>query len=121
MNEIPLLNGVPMSPKMLRLCALIRDGRAACIRGDFAEAERLFHELKRTAPDDAGRNCARLHLAIVYGFQHIPGVCLAESAENLKWIDRAQLEYEEVLNNCPTEDQRVLAESSIAALKGLRQ
>ena len=42
-----------MSPEMLRMCTLIRDGRAACATGKFDEAERLFIELKRSAPDDA--------------------------------------------------------------------
>lgn len=58
---------IPMSAEMQRMCLLLRDGRAACGRGDFIGAERLFIQLKETAPDDAARNCARLHLATVFG------------------------------------------------------
>jgi hypothetical protein len=121
MNRGPMFEGKPMPPEMFRMCKLVRDGRAACGRGEFAEAEHLFNKLKETAPDDAARNCARLHLATVYGFRHIPGLTPECRVENAKFIDRAEAEYIEVLANHPTRDQYNLAMTGLAALKTFRR
>jgi hypothetical protein len=116
----PMFEGRPMSQEMFRCCALLRDGREACSRGDFSTAERLFQELKDTAPDDASRNCARLHLATAFGFQHVPGLRPELRVENAKFIERAEVEYNEVLASHPTRDQYDLAIRGLEAMNTFR-
>jgi hypothetical protein len=97
------------------------DGRAAFFEADFAGAETIFTRIKESATDDVTRNCARLHLAVVYGFQYVPGICSAEAAENIKSLDRAEAECREVLDDNSTPDQRETAESNLIALHTMRQ
>jgi hypothetical protein len=115
------MSETPMSTEMKRMCLLIRDGRAAFGRADLVGAEHLFTQLKQIATDDAARNCARLHLAVVFGAQHIPNLKPELRSENLSFIDRAETEYREVLTNSPTEDQKGYAERGLEAMKTFRR
>lgn len=111
-----------MTPdEMQRVCTLLCEGRAALAKSDFVGAEKSFTHLKHTSADDAARNCARLHLAVVFGFRYIPGICAAEAAQNIRWIERAEEEYREVLVNNPTEDQCSCAESGLEAMQTHRR
>jgi hypothetical protein len=111
-----------MTPaEMQYVCSLVCDGRAALANGDFVNAEKIFTGLKQTSTDAAARNCARLHLAVVFGLRYIPGICTAEAAENLHWIEWAEEEYREVLANDPTEEQRACADRGLDAMQTHRR
>jgi hypothetical protein len=111
-----------MTPdEMQRVCSLLSEGRAVLANGDFTVAEEIFTRLKKTATHDAARNCARLHLAVVFGLRYMPRICAAEAVENLHWIERTEEEYREVLANDPTDEQRGYAERGLEAMQTLAE
>lgn len=99
---------------------LIEQGRAAFCDGDFAESERIFTEWKNSAIDSESRNWARLYLAAIFGSQNVMGICPAEAEANLRWIERAEAEYREVLDHSPTPEQREIAERGLEAMQIFR-
>lgn len=111
-----------MSNELHRVCELILAGRNQFADGDLLGAEQTFVHLKGTAITDAVRNCARLHLGTIYGIQFWPGKfkSAADTAENMRWMGRAVREYEELLEDCPTDDQKECALANLAALRTMR-
>jgi hypothetical protein len=80
-----------------------------------------LNELKRIAPDDAAQICVRLRFAAVFGMQFIAGLQPELKADNLKFIERAEVEYQEISPTILTEDQRGYAERGLEAFKVFRQ
>ena len=101
---------------------LIEQGRAAFCDGDFAESERIFTEWKiyLRSWHYGSRNWARLYLASIFGSQNVMGICPAEAEANLRWIERAEAEYREVLDHSPTPEQREIAERGLEAMQIFR-
>ena len=109
--------------ELQRVCALLQQGRNQFFAGDYTSAEKTFLELKRTAIEDAARNCARIHLGTTFEIQNTPYTYrdAEENRVNKAWLVRAALEFEGVLSDNATVEQREHAETRLAAIYKLRE